>query len=153
MSDLSIFKLDSQTINIKDTTARQTADNAKTLATTANGNAITALNKINELESDISALNSSLATQSKFVRHGFPNAASVDIGNAANGNWLCGFIVCNIVNVGNFVGYFVFSGSATATVTKLAGDWITPTLTISNGKIILSASDYKIVNYVVLIND
>ena len=100
-----------------------------------------------------SLINSSLATQSKFVRHGFPNAASVDIGNAANGNWLCGFIVCNIVNVGNFVGYFVFSGSTTATVTKIAGDWITPTLTISNGKIILSASNYKIANYVVLIND
>ena len=52
MSDLSIFKIDSQTINIKDTTARQTADSAKTLATTASGNATTALNKINELESE-----------------------------------------------------------------------------------------------------
>ena len=52
MSDLSIFKLDTQTINIKDTTARQTADSAKTLATTASGNATTALNKINELESE-----------------------------------------------------------------------------------------------------
>ena len=50
MADLSIFKLDSQTITIKDTTARQTADSAKTLATTASGNATTALNKINELE-------------------------------------------------------------------------------------------------------
>ena len=45
MSDLSIFKIDSQTINIKDTTARQTA-------TTASGNATTALNKIKELESE-----------------------------------------------------------------------------------------------------
>ena len=45
MSDLSIFKIDSQTINIKDTTARQTA-------TTASGNATKALNKINELESE-----------------------------------------------------------------------------------------------------
>ena len=45
MADLSIFKLDTQTINIKDTTARQTA-------TTASGNATTALNKINELESE-----------------------------------------------------------------------------------------------------
>ena len=45
MADLCIFKLDSQTINIKDTTARQTA-------TTASGNATTALNKINELESE-----------------------------------------------------------------------------------------------------
>ena len=52
MPDLSIFKIDSQTINIKDTTARQTADSAKTLATTASGNATTALNKINELESE-----------------------------------------------------------------------------------------------------
>ena len=52
MSDLSIFKIDSQTINIKDTTARQTADSAKTLATTASGNATTALNKINKLESE-----------------------------------------------------------------------------------------------------
>ena len=50
MADLSIFKLDSQTINIKDTTARETADSAKTLATTASGNATTALNKITELE-------------------------------------------------------------------------------------------------------
>ena len=127
------------------------------------GTNVTAANvgsEIGSLKSDIIALNSSimtinssLATQSKFVRYGFPNAASVDIGNAANGNWLCGFIVCNIVNVGNFVGYFVFSGSTTATVTKIAGDWMTPALTISNGKIILSTSDYKIVNYVVLIND
>ena len=52
MPDLSIFKIDSQTINIKDTTARQTADSAKTLATTASDNATTALNKINELESE-----------------------------------------------------------------------------------------------------
>lgn len=50
MSDLSIFKLDSQTINIKDATARSTADSAKTLATTASANATTALNKVNELE-------------------------------------------------------------------------------------------------------
>ena len=52
MSDLSIFKIDTQTITIKDTTARQTADSAKTLATTASGNATTALNKINKLESE-----------------------------------------------------------------------------------------------------
>ena len=50
MADLSIFKLDSQTINIKDATARETADSAKTLATTASGNATTALNKVSELE-------------------------------------------------------------------------------------------------------
>lgn len=50
MADLSIFKLDSETINIKDSIARQTADSAKTLATTASGNATTALNKVNELE-------------------------------------------------------------------------------------------------------
>ena len=50
MADLSIFKLDNQTITIKDTTARETADSAKTLATTASGNATTALNKVNELE-------------------------------------------------------------------------------------------------------
>ena len=50
MADLSIFKLDNQTITIKDTTARQTADSAKTLATTASGNATTALNKVTELE-------------------------------------------------------------------------------------------------------
>ena len=62
MSDLSIFKIDSQTINIKDTTARQTADSAKTLATTASGNATTALNKINELGSEIGSLNSSIMT-------------------------------------------------------------------------------------------
>lgn len=43
MADLSIFKLDSQTITIKDSIARQTADGAKTLATTA-------LNKVIELE-------------------------------------------------------------------------------------------------------
>ena len=50
MADLSIFKLDSQTITIKDTTARQAAESAKTLATTATGNATTALNKVTELE-------------------------------------------------------------------------------------------------------
>ena len=50
MADLSIFKLDNQSITIKDTTARQTADSAKTLATTASGNATTALNKVTELE-------------------------------------------------------------------------------------------------------
>ena len=50
MADLSIFKLDSETINIKDTTARQTAESAKELATTASGNATTALNKVTELE-------------------------------------------------------------------------------------------------------
>ena len=63
MSDLSIFKLDSQTITIKDTTAREAADSAKTLATTASGNATTALNKINELESEISSLKSDLANK------------------------------------------------------------------------------------------
>ena len=50
MADLSIFKLDSQTITIKDSTARDTANRAKTLATTASGNATTALNKVNALE-------------------------------------------------------------------------------------------------------
>ena len=50
MADLSIFKLDSETINIKDTTARQAADSAMALATTASGNATTALNKVTELE-------------------------------------------------------------------------------------------------------
>ena len=50
MADLSIFKLDNQSITIKDTIARQTADSAKTLATTASGNATTALNKVKELE-------------------------------------------------------------------------------------------------------
>lgn len=33
-----------------DVISRQTADSAKTLATTASGNATTALNKVNELE-------------------------------------------------------------------------------------------------------
>ena len=50
MADLSIFKLDSQTITIKDSTARDTANSAKTLATTATGNATTAHNKVTELE-------------------------------------------------------------------------------------------------------
>ena len=50
MADLSIFKLDAQTITIKDATARDTANSAKTLATTASGNATTALNKVTELE-------------------------------------------------------------------------------------------------------
>ena len=50
MADLSIFKLDSQPITIKDSTARDTANSAKTLATTASGNATTALNKVNALE-------------------------------------------------------------------------------------------------------
>lgn len=50
MADLSFFQLDSQTIIIKDSTARQAAESAKTLATTASGNATTALNKVNEME-------------------------------------------------------------------------------------------------------
>ena len=50
MPDLSIFKLDNQTINVKDSTARSAASNAQSLATTANGNAATALNKVAELE-------------------------------------------------------------------------------------------------------
>ena len=50
MADLSTIKLDSQTITIKDTKARSTANSAKTLATTASGNATTALNKVTELE-------------------------------------------------------------------------------------------------------
>ena len=61
MADLSIFKLDSQTITIKDTTARQTAESAKALATTASGNATTALNKVNEqfteLKNDFNQIN------------------------------------------------------------------------------------------------
>ena len=63
MADLSIFKLDSETITIKDTTARQAAESAKTLSTTASGNATTALNKVTELESEISALKSDLANK------------------------------------------------------------------------------------------
>ena len=47
---LSKFILDSQTITIKDSTARDTADSAMTLATTASGNATTALNKVDALE-------------------------------------------------------------------------------------------------------
>ena len=50
MPDLSIFKLDNQSINIKDKTARTEASNAKQLATTATGNANTALQKVTELE-------------------------------------------------------------------------------------------------------
>ena len=50
MADLSIFKLDNQTITIKDNIARQAAENAMTLSTTASGNATTALNKVTELE-------------------------------------------------------------------------------------------------------
>ena len=50
MSELSIFKLDNQTINVKDAQARTDAGAAKSLATTANGNATTALNKVTELE-------------------------------------------------------------------------------------------------------
>lgn len=50
MADLSFFKLDSQTITIKDPTARQAAESAMTLSTTASGNATTALNKVTELE-------------------------------------------------------------------------------------------------------
>ena len=53
MADLSIFKLDNQTITIKDTTARQTAESAKTLATTATtaGNAVR--EQITELKNDL----------------------------------------------------------------------------------------------------
>ena len=53
MPDLSIFKLDSQTITIKDTTARQTAESAKALATAATtaGNAVR--EQITELKNDL----------------------------------------------------------------------------------------------------
>lgn len=50
MSYLSIFKLDDQTINVKDKTARTDASNAKSLATTAAANASTAMQKVGELE-------------------------------------------------------------------------------------------------------
>lgn len=50
MADLSIFKLDDQVINIKDATARTDASNAKQLATTANGNASTALKRRKHLK-------------------------------------------------------------------------------------------------------
>lgn len=50
MPDLSIFKLDDQTINVKDKTARADASNAKSLATTATANASTAMQKVGELE-------------------------------------------------------------------------------------------------------
>ena len=70
MADLSIFKLDSETITIKDTTARQAAESAKTLATTASDNATTALNKTNELESEITALNSSLSERYVYAPNG-----------------------------------------------------------------------------------
>ena len=50
MSDLSIFKLDNQIINVKDTQARADSSAAKSLASTANGNATTALNKVTELQ-------------------------------------------------------------------------------------------------------
>ena len=57
MADLSIFKLDNQTITIKDATARQAAESAKALSTTASGNATTALNKVTDRKS--TRLNSS----------------------------------------------------------------------------------------------
>lgn len=50
MSDLSIFKLNDQSINVKDKTARADASNAKSLATTAAANASTAMQKVGELE-------------------------------------------------------------------------------------------------------
>lgn len=50
MSDVSTFKIDNTSITIKDATARTNASNAVTLATTASGNATTALNKVAELE-------------------------------------------------------------------------------------------------------
>lgn len=50
MADLSKFTLDNKTINVKDTTARTAASNAQSLATTASGNATSALNKVAELE-------------------------------------------------------------------------------------------------------
>lgn len=50
MPDLSIFKLDNEAINIKDKTARTEASSAKSLATTAIGNANTAIQKVTELE-------------------------------------------------------------------------------------------------------
>lgn len=53
MADLSIFKLDSQTITIKDTTARQTAESAKALATTATTAGNDVREQITELKNDL----------------------------------------------------------------------------------------------------
>ena len=66
MADLSIFKLDNQTITIKDTTARQMAESAKTLATTATtaGNAVR--EQITELKSAITVLKLPL-TQGHYI--------------------------------------------------------------------------------------
>lgn len=47
---LSKFTLDGTQIEVKDTQARSTAEAAQSLATTASGNATTALNKVQELE-------------------------------------------------------------------------------------------------------
>ena len=91
MADLSIFKLDSETITIKDTTARQAADSAKALSTTASGNATTALNKVTELESEISALNSSLTTKTGSL---IPNDISLN-----NYEWVSVKQTGNVVNV------------------------------------------------------
>ena len=79
MADLSIFKLDSQTITIKDTTARQTAESAKTLATTASDNATKALNKVNEqitelkndLDENVSDLKSALGNLPTSKKDGY----------------------------------------------------------------------------------
>lgn len=63
---LSKFNLDGTEISVKDTQARTTAENAQSLATTANGNATTALNKVSELEA-LSRLTISYASDAETI--------------------------------------------------------------------------------------
>ena len=71
MPDLSIFKLDSQTITIKDTTARQTAESAKALATaaTTSGNAVH--EQITELKSAFDVVASPNLFNSNAISDGY----------------------------------------------------------------------------------
>ena len=77
MADLSIFKLDSQTITIKDTTARQTAESAKALAKTASGNATALIDAVNSIKAGLDAEIARVNTLSDTVTtDGCPNLLS-----------------------------------------------------------------------------
>ena len=75
---------------------------------------------------------------------------SVEICDTRSGGWVAGFIACNIAEGGVSTGYYKIEGGVTATITWLDAGAITPKITVSNSKIVLSASK-NIVSYIMLI--
>lgn len=110
MADLSIFKLDSETITIKDTTARQTADSAKTLATTASGNATTALNEIGSLKSDLA--NNYYTKTPQNLPSGFNSTDRASMNRLKNG-WYWHFAEDGALNFPSGYGFMIKFGFET----------------------------------------